>query len=98
MWEILLLSAFSQQELQSCCWGLAPRVERDEHGPHAWLVVPPELAAAEGLRACAWQGPSNFCLAACPIITPFLCVPTHWVPLPGSDIPFEAFTWLAPTR
>lgn len=75
-WKILLLSAFSQQELQSSSWGLAARVERDEHGPHAWLVVPSKLAAAEGLRACAAQGPTHFCLAACPSITPFPYVPS----------------------
>lgn len=86
--EMLAEGTVQQQELQSCCWGLAAHVERDEHGPHAWLVVPPELAAAEGLREGAGQGSSNFCLAACPIIPPFPCVPTRLV-LPGTGIASE---------
>lgn len=81
---MLLLSAFSQQELQSSYWGLDARVERYEHGPHVWLVVSSKLAAAEGLRACAAQGPTHFCLAACPIIPPFSYVPSVWTHTPMS--------------
>lgn len=70
--EMLAEGTEQQQGLQSWWWGLVVCVARDEHGPRAWLVAPTELAAAEGLRAGAGQGPSRFCHAACPIIPPFL--------------------------